>query len=108
MEKLIFKSTGASSGQARGKVKIVSKSVSESFEEGEILVTEMTDPTMVVMMGKASAIITDTGGLTCHAAIVSREMGIPCIVATKTATKELKNGQEVLVDGDKGEVSSLS
>ena len=64
----------------------------------------MTDPTMVIMMSKADASITDTGGLTCHAAIVSREMGIPCVVATKTATKELKNGQEVFVDGDKGEI----
>ena len=74
------------------------------FNEGDILVAEMTEPAMVIMMNKAAAIVTDTGGITSHPAIVSRELGIPCVVATKTATQELKDGMKVRVDGTKGEV----
>ncbi len=104
-KKLLYKALAASSGTISGKVRIVHGSKDNSrFQKGEILVTEMTNPTMVIMMAKASAIITDTGGVTCHAAIVSREMGIPCVVATKSATKDLKDGQKVLVNGDKGEI----
>lgn len=104
-KKLILRGLPASSGAAEGKVQIVRSGKSRhAFNEGDILVTEMTDPTMVIMMGKASAIVTDTGGITSHAAIVSREMGIPCVVATKVATKILYDGQKVLVDGDTGEV----
>jgi len=104
-KKLIFKSLGVSPGIAQGKVRVVSeRSNFDEFKEGEVLVAKMTDPTMVIMMAKAAAIITDTGGLTCHAAIVSREMGIPCVVATKEATRVLKDGQQVVVDGSKGEV----
>ena len=73
-----------------------------------MLVTKMTEPAMVIMMNKAAAIVTDVGGVTCHAAIVSRELGIPCVVATKTATKELKDGVRVRVDGNRGEVETLS
>jgi pyruvate,water dikinase len=70
--------------------------------KGDILVTVMTSPDLVPTMSKSAAIITDTGGTTCHAAIVSREMGIPCIVATQTATKTLQDGQLVTVDAYKG------
>jgi pyruvate, water dikinase len=95
----------ASPGKAQGLVKIVKNSIDCSkFEAGDILVAEKTDPTMVVMMGKAAAIVTDTGGITSHASIVSREMGIPCVVATQNATTRLKDGQNVMVDGDKGTV----
>jgi len=59
---------------------------------------------MVIMINKAAAIVTDKGGLTSHPAIVSRELGIPCVVATKTATQVLKDGIKVKVDGAKGEV----
>lgn len=62
---------------------------------------------MVVMMNKASAIVTDLGGLTSHAAIVARELGVPCVTATKTATQTLTNGMKVRVDGTKGEVYRL-
>jgi len=104
-QKLLYKALAANSGTVQGKVKIV-RGVEDNakFRDGEILVTIMTNPTMVMMMARAAAIITDTGGITCHAAITAREMGIPCVVATKTATKDLKDGQEVLVDGNKGEV----
>lgn len=101
----LYKAVGVSSGKANGTVRVIPKGGHTArFNTGDILVTEMTDPSMVMLMSKASAIITNTGGMTCHAAIVSREMGIPCVVATKDATQTLKDGQTVLVDGDTGEV----
>lgn len=102
---MILKGIAAGSGVAKGIVKVVSEVHDISkFKEGNILVAEMTEPSMVIMMNKAAAIVTDKGGLTCHAAIVSRELGIPCVVATKKATKVLKDGLKVRVDGTKGEV----
>ncbi len=73
-----------------------------AVKEGDILVTTMTNPDMVPAMRRVNAIITDEGGMTCHAAIVSRELGTPAVVGTKKATKTLKNGQIVTVDGEKG------
>lgn len=72
------------------------------FQKGEVLVTKMTDPDWVSIFPLASAIITDEGGKTCHAAIVSRELGVPCIVGTKNATKVLKTGETVTVDCTQG------
>ncbi len=101
----ILKGLGTSPGTARGKVRIVSGPKDENrFLEGEILVTRITDPTMVLMMNRAAAIVCDIGGQTSHPSILSREMGIPCVVATKNATTALKNGQDVEVDGKTGEV----
>ena len=98
--------TGRSVGSkiGTGKVRII-KNVSgiHSFKKGEILVTEMTDPDWVPIMKKASAIITDKGGRTSHAAIVSREIGIPAIVGTNNATKVLQNGNAVTVSCAEGE-----
>lgn len=86
-----------------GKVKII-KNVSKSsdFKKGEILVAKITDPDWVPIMRLASAIITDEGGKTAHAAIVSRELGVPCIVGSKIATKILKTGQTITVDCTRG------
>jgi pyruvate, water dikinase len=104
-KKILLKGTGASTGTAKGKVKIV-KSIKDApfFEEGSVLVTRITDPTMVMMMAKSVAIICDIGGLTSHPSIVSREMGIPCIVNTKMSTQVLKDGMEIIVDGNTGEI----
>lgn len=77
------------------------------FISGNILVTTLTDPTMVQAMVKASAIVTDRGGITSHPAILSREMGLPCVVNTKNGTTLIKNGMKIFVDGDKGEVYVL-
>ncbi|MCX6688228.1 MAG: phosphoenolpyruvate synthase, partial [Methanoregula sp.] len=90
-------------GAAPGKVVII-RDVKDTgaVKEGDILVTRMTNPDMVPAMRKVAAIITDEGGMTCHAAIVSRELGTPAIVGTKTATQVLKNGQLVTVDGERG------
>ena len=86
-----------------GKVHIISDvSKMSEFKKGEVLVTKMTDPDWVSIMYLASAIVTDEGSKVCHAAIVSRELGVPCIVGTEKATKTFKNGQEVTVDCTQG------
>jgi pyruvate,water dikinase len=93
---------------AAGKVrKLRDAAERRKFEDGAILVTEMTDPDWVPIMKRAAAIVTDHGGRTSHAAIVSREMGLPAIVGTGKATKVLKDGQEITVscaEGDEGHV----
>ncbi len=75
-----------------------------AIETGQVLVTPMTNPDMVVAMRSASAIVTDVGGMICHAAIVSRELGLPCVVGTRTATETLASGTVVTVDGSNGAV----
>lgn len=105
LKKTLLKGTGASPGKAKGKVKLINNPKDfDKLEKGNILVTEITDPSMVIIMQKASAIITDIGGIMSHPAIVSRELGIPCVVATEKATEVLEDGMEVEVNGDKGEV----
>jgi phosphohistidine swiveling domain-containing protein len=94
----------ATRGYVTGRVRIISFTASDydeqvsAFEEGEILVTGMTRPQIIHLCKKASAIVTDEGGITCHAAVVSRELEIPCIIATHDATKLLKTGDQVVVD----------
>ncbi len=101
--KILLKGLGASPGVATGAVKIVSSERDiGKVREGDILVAVMTTPDMVPAMKRASAIVTDEGGMTCHAAIVSRELGVPAVVGTKNATKVLKDGTFVTVDGEKG------
>jgi len=86
-----------------GKTRIIpSVSKISDFKQGEVLVTAMTDPDWVPIMRMASAIVTNEGGKTCHAAIVARELGIPTIVGTKSATKLLKTGLEITVDCTQG------
>ncbi len=101
--KILVQGLGASPGIGVGPVKII-KSAKEikRMESGDILVTEMTTPDFVPAMKKAAAIVTDTGGMTSHAAIVSRELGVPCIVGTQEATKILKEGETVSIDGTHG------
>ncbi|HAG07126.1 MAG TPA: phosphoenolpyruvate synthase [Peptococcaceae bacterium] len=102
---VLVKGMAASPGVATGRVILV-RTVEDivGVKEGDVLVTVMTNPDMVPAMKKAAAIVTDEGGRTCHAAIVSRELGIPCIVGTKTATQVLKPGTEVTVDATRGVV----
>jgi phosphohistidine swiveling domain-containing protein len=93
----------ASPGIVKGKVRIVKdRTELEKVQKGDILVTRLTTPDFVTAMEKAAAIITDIGGVTSHAAIVSRELNKPCITGTKNATKTLKNGQIIEVDANKG------
>lgn len=98
-----LRGTVAFSGKALGKVVLVfSRSDIEKVRDGDILVTAMTTPNLISAMNKASAFVTDEGGVTCHAAIVAREMGKPCIIGTKIATKVFKDGDMVEVDADNG------
>ena len=93
----------ASPGVASGKAKLVRKrSDYKHIQDGAILVAEMTRPELVYGLGKVAAIVTDVGGMLCHAAIVAREKEIPCVVGTKDATKVLKNRMLIEVDGTRG------
>lgn len=101
----ILKGLGASPGIAKGPVKIV-LNVNDlpNIKKGDILVAKQTNPDYVVAMKKALAIVTDQGGITAHASIVSRELGIPCVVGTTNATSILKNDDIITVDGSSGKV----
>jgi len=103
--KLLLTGLAASQGTASGKVILVDTLDDlKKVQQGHVLVTKMTNPDMVVAMQKATAIVTNEGGVTCHAAIVSRELGIPCVVGTRFATKILKEDMEITVDGSEGKV----
>jgi len=101
----ILPGLAASPGIGTGDVKIVHGLEDvQKIQEGDVLVTKMTNPDFVPAMKKAVAIVTDEGGLTAHAAIVSRELGVPCVVGTEKATELLKEGQIITVDGKAGKV----
>lgn len=98
----------ASRGKATGTVKIVeSVEVMDKIENGDVLVAVMTRPDYLPAMQKASAFVTDEGGITCHAAIIAREMKKPCLIATKIATKIFKDGDLVEVDAEKGTIKLI-
>jgi pyruvate,water dikinase len=102
---VLVRGLGAAPGSASGRVRMVgSLDDAGRLQEGEVLVTHMTAPDWVPLMRRASAIVTDSGGMTCHAAIVSRELGIPCVVGTGEATRRLRDGEEVTVDAGRGVV----
>jgi len=103
---VIFTGLGASPGKAAGPARIVSKlDHLDKVEEGDLIVAEMTTPDMVPAMKRAAGIVTDEGGMTSHAAIVSRELGVPAVVGTQHASERLHDGQVVTIDGDKGTVA---
>lgn len=98
---------GASPGRVAGKVRVMRELQADAkVGKDEILVAEMTSPDWVPVMRHAGALVTDEGGMTCHAAIVSRELRIPCVVGTGNATRLLKSSQLVTVDGSRGEIVS--
>ena len=106
--KVLVSGTAVGTKIAVGKVKVIKNAKNiESFGRGEVLVTEITDPDWEPIMKIASAIVTDKGGRTSHAAIVSRELGIPCIVGTANATRVLRSGRMVTVDCSSGEVGKV-
>ncbi|MEM3394909.1 MAG: phosphoenolpyruvate synthase [Nitrososphaerota archaeon] len=102
--RIVLKGLPASPGVYAGKAKIVfsPEDAAKKIQKGDILVTKMTNPDWVPYMRLAGAIVTDEGGMTCHAAIVSRELGIPCIVGSKDATKLLRDGETYTVDARSG------
>jgi pyruvate,water dikinase len=102
----LVRGLGAAPGVAAGPVRVIAAlDGGAELTEGEVLVTHMTAPDWVPLMRRAAAIVTDSGGMTCHAAIVSRELGIPCVVGTADATKVLRDGELVTVDAGAGAVS---
>ncbi|HSC02315.1 MAG TPA: putative PEP-binding protein, partial [Solirubrobacteraceae bacterium] len=103
---VLVRGLGAAPGRASGAVRLLrSIDEAEKLAAGDVLVTHMTSPDWVPLMRRAAAIITDSGGMTCHAAIVSRELGIPCIVGTGEATKRLRDAELVTVDATHGTVT---
>ncbi|MDD5162805.1 MAG: PEP-utilizing enzyme [Candidatus ainarchaeum sp.] len=106
--KEILRGITAQKGKTVGIARVVSENnLSGKFENGDVLVAEFTSPVFVPLIKKASAIITDSGGILCHAAIIAREIGIPCIVGTRTATKQIKDGQKIVVDANRGLVYEI-
>ncbi len=98
----------AQPGKAIGNVKIINNAKDlNKMKNGDILISKMTDPEIIAAMKKAGAVVTDMGGITCHAAIVSRELGIPCIIGTKYATKIFEDNNKVEVDADKGIIKKI-
>jgi pyruvate,water dikinase len=87
---------------------VLNPRLQHDFIEGEILVTGMTSPDFVPLMKKAAAVITELGGITCHAAIISRELNKPCVIGALGATQVLKDGEWVEVEAGKGLVKKLS
>jgi pyruvate,water dikinase len=104
-EGILADGLGAGPGTASGDVRIVTKlDQLDKVESGDIIVTEMTTPDMVPAMKRAAGLVTDEGGMTSHAAIVSRELGVPAVVGTNDATARLQDGQRVTIDGERGTV----
>jgi len=102
---VLVRGLGAAPGRAGGAARLLhSLAEAGKLDAGDVLVTHMTSPDWVPLMRKAAAIVTDSGGMTCHAAIVSRELGIPCVVGTGEATKRLRDGELVTVDATQGVV----
>jgi len=96
---------GGAPGSASGAARVLAALEDASnLGDGDVLVTHMTSPDWLPLMRRAAAIITDSGGMTCHAAIVSRELGIPCVVGTGEATRKLRDGEIVTVDATRGVV----
>ncbi|MCV7058617.1 phosphoenolpyruvate synthase [Mycolicibacterium gilvum] len=104
---VLARGLAAAPGIASGKVRVLqTPDEGHRLQEGEILVAQMTNPDWLPTIRRAAALVTDTGGMTCHAAIVARELGVPCIVGTRTGTRDLHDGTTVTVDGARGEVAS--
>jgi pyruvate,water dikinase len=98
----------ANKGIVRGKARItMSAKEAANIQKGEILITSMTTPDFITAMKRAAAVVTNEGGVLCHAAIVSRELGVPCIVGTRIATKVFKTGDLIEVDGNLGVVRKV-
>ncbi|WP_157120728.1 phosphoenolpyruvate synthase [Nocardia fusca] len=102
---VLVRGLGAAPGTAGGTVRVLSSpDQGDALQPGEILVAPMTNPDWLPTINRAAAVVTDSGGMTCHAAIVARELGVPCVVGARSATTTLTDGDTVTVDGSAGEV----
>jgi pyruvate,water dikinase len=104
----VIKGIAASTGTIVGTVRVVRDPSFAEVEPGEILVSHTTDPSWASIMFVSSALVVDIGGLLSHAAVVARELGIPCVVNTRTGTDLLRDGDRVRVDGTKGTVEIIA
>jgi len=105
---ILLRGNPANGGSATGRVKVVvRRNDLDKFEDGDVLVIPYGRVRYLALFGRAAAVVTDKGGITSHAAVLAREYGIPAVVRTGRATRLLVDGQEVLVDGDSGEVLSV-
>jgi pyruvate,water dikinase len=101
----LVRGLGAAPGHATGVARVLlDRAAGDALAPGDVLVARMTAPDWVPLMRRAAAVVTDSGGMTCHAAIVARELGVPCIVGTGDATRRLRDGEEVTVDATRGVV----
>ena len=108
-ESVLVRGLGASPGIAAGAVVMLEDPAhAEAMKSGDVLVAHMTSPDWVPLMRRAAAIVTDSGGMTSHAAIVSRELGVPCVVGTHDATRVLRSGMRVTVNGSSGLITALA
>jgi len=102
-QSVLLRGLGGAPGSASGAARVLtSLADAASLKEGDVLVTHMTAPDWLPLLRRAAAVVTDSGGMTCHAAIVSRELGIPCVVGTGEATSRLRDGEMVTVDATRG------
>jgi pyruvate,water dikinase len=105
VQTVLLRGLGGAPGSASGAARVLtSLADAASLKEGDVLVTHMTAPDWLPLMRRSEAIVTDSGGMTCHAAIVSRELGIPCVVGTGEATRKLRDGEIITVDATRGVV----
>ena len=103
--RVLARGLAASTGRASGAVRILTDpSQRDQLQTGEVLVAPMTSPDWMSAIRRAAALVTDGGGMTCHAAIVSRELGVPCVVGTRNATTTLRDGEIVTIDGALGQI----
>jgi pyruvate,water dikinase len=107
-EHLVLTGTGASPGVVEGTVRVVSDPGDDDIDPGDILVVRTTDPSWASIMFLSSAMVVDIGGLLSHAAIVGRELGVPCVMGTGNGTQLLRSGDRCRVDGNAGTVELLS
>jgi pyruvate,water dikinase len=106
--KILLKGVAASKGIVKGRIRVLlNPNEVNKFQAGEILVLPSSSPLYTVAILKASAIITDIGGILSHAAIVARELGIPCVTGAGKATEILKDNMEITVDGEEGVVYGI-
>jgi phosphohistidine swiveling domain-containing protein len=103
----VFAGTPASPGSAQGPARVITDPSEQEVQPGEVLVAEVTDPSWVAVMMLAEALVVDVGGPASHAAIVARELGLPCIVNTRNATRRIRTGDVIRVDGDAGIIEIL-
>ncbi len=105
---LMHSGTGCSAGVVKAKARVIKDPSNEYLEPGDILVARHTDPGWIAVFSNASAIVVERGSLLSHSAIVARELGIPCVVGLKNATRWIQNGELVQVDGGSGQVRKLN